>query len=479
MKQLYYCLLCSLLLCNMTVKAQSGNSLPDKIINAPDKLITGLNNRVNRVQQELWQQTNRYLNKLKCQEQKLKKKLARKNPALADSVFGHSQEYFTGLQKQLQTPVDGNQLLTNVYSNRLDSLTTALQFMEKARVIPNNASGQQQAQALLSKYNELQGSLNQTEKIKKLLNERQHQLQQQLQLQNVPGFNKWQQEYYYYTAQVKSIKQAWENPSQLEQRLTSYLCKLPQFKQFFAQHSQLAQVFQLPGNTATLPVNTTLQTRSVLNQVIPAGSVLNGNIQGQLQNNLPVSTDQLNSLQQIIPRFPTGYINNAAMPDFKPNQQRIKSFFKRLEFGTTLQTSKAGYFFPATTDVGLTLGYRLNDKSTIGLGSGGKIGWGKGWQAIRITGEGISLRSFADIKLKGSIWITGGFEYHYQQAFYEVRSLHNVSNWKQEALLGISKIISIKSNAFKKYRIQLLYDFLHNQQLPVTEPVKFRMGYAF
>ncbi|HEX6428266.1 MAG TPA: hypothetical protein VF008_11290 [Niastella sp.] len=471
MRHVFFCLCCSLLLCNLSVMAQTGPSLPDKIIKSPDKLIEGLNKRVNRVQQHLWQQTNDYLCRLMRQEERLKKKLARKDPAMADSLFANSHEYYAGLKQR----TDSNHLLTNVYSSRLDSLTTALQFMDKSGLLPN-AAGQQQVAALLSKYNELQGSFNQTEKIKKALAERQQQLQQQLQ---IPGFNKWQQQYYYYTAQVKAIKLLWEDPSALEQRLTGYLCQLPPFRQYFAQHSQLAQVFQLPGNTASLPVNTTLQTRDALNQMIQAGGVLNGNIQGQLQNNLPAATSPLNELLPGNLPLTAGNTGSVDLPGFKPNNQRTRSFLKRLELGTTLQTSKTGYFFPTTTDLGITAGYRLNDKSTIGIGSSGKIGWGKGWQAIRVSGEGVALRSFADIKLKGSIWITGGWEYHYQQPFSEIRALHNIPDWKQEALLGISKIISIKSNAFKKYRIQLLYDFLHNQQLPVTEPVKFRMGYLF
>jgi hypothetical protein len=107
------------------------------------------------------------------------------------------------------------------------------------------------------------------------------------------------------------------------------------------------------------------------------------------------------------------------------------------------------------------------------------MGWGKNIQHIRVSGEGLSLRSFMEFKLKNSFYAAGGFEYNYQQSFREIRSLYNPAVWKKSALLGVSKTISIKSKFFKKTKLQLLYDFLYREQLPITEPLKFRVGYSF
>ena len=38
------------------------------------------------------------------------------------------------------------------------------------------------------------------------------------------------------------------------------------------------------------------------------------------------------------------------------------------EFKLINQKAKPNYFFPTTTDIGLSVGYRLSDKSTIGVG---------------------------------------------------------------------------------------------------------------
>jgi hypothetical protein len=173
------------------------------------------------------------------------------------------------------------------------------------------------------------------------------------------------------------------------------------------------------------------------------------------------------------------------MPNFKPNGQKTKTFWKRLEYGTNFQTAKAN-FFPTTTDIGLSVGYKLNNNSTIGIGASYKIGWGQDIKHISITQQGVGLRSYLDVKLKGSFYASGGFEYNYQPLAPEVITSisglgkwNDPSAWSKSGLIGISKIISIKSKFFKKTKLQLFWDFLSYQQVPRTQPVKFRVGYNF
>src|SRR6185503_17560245 len=168
--------------------------------------------------------------------------------------------------------------------------------------------------------------------------------------------------------------------------------------------------------------------------------------------------------------------SEADIPDFKPNNQRTKTFFQRLEYGTNVQTQKSGYFFPTTTDLALSVGYKLNDKSTVGIGTSYKMGWGRDIQHIAISHQGIGFRSFLDMKIKGSFYASGGFEYNYQQPFESLQQINSLDAWSKSGLVGISKIISVKSKVFKKTKLQLLWDFLSYEQRPVGQPVKFRVG---
>jgi hypothetical protein len=86
----------------------------------------------------------------------------------------------------------------------------------------------------------------------------------------------------------------------------------------------------------------------------------------------------MNQLKDKILKFGSGS-SDAAMPEgFKPNNQKNKNFLQRLEYGANIQSQKATNFFPVTSDLGLSVGYKLNDKSIIGIGASYKIGLGRG-----------------------------------------------------------------------------------------------------
>ena len=163
---------------------------------------------------------------------------------------------------------------------------------------------------------------------------------------------------------------------------------------------------------------------------------------------------------------------------FKPNEQKNKSFFKRLEYGLSFQSDKGTALLPATTDIAANLGYKISDRKVIGIGISYKFGWGSGWDNIKLSSEGLGLRSYVDIKVKGGFWLSGGAEYNYLSAFKDLRELHDqVDVWQGSALLGITKKYKIGKR--KEAKIQALYDFLHNQQTPLTQGLKFRAGWNF
>jgi hypothetical protein len=150
-----------------------------------------------------------------------------------------------------------------------------------------------------------------------------------------------------------------------------------------------------------------------------------------------------------------------------------------LEYGANIQSQKASNFFPTTSDIGLSVGYKLNDKSIIGVGASYKMGLGRGWNNLRLSHQGLGLRSYADIKLKGSFWISGGYEQNYKSAFDDFDQLRDRNAWQKSGLIGVSKVVSLKTKLFKKTKVMLLWDFLSYEQVPRTQPIVFRIGYSF
>jgi hypothetical protein len=134
-------------------------------------------------------------------------------------------------------------------------------------------------------------------------------------------------------------------------------------------------------------------------------------------------------------------------------------------------------------DIALGVGYKLNDKSTVGVAASYKLGLGS-IRRIRFSGQGLGLRSYIDWKLKKQFYISGGYEMNYLPQLEGLRlpslsGTRQADAWQRSALLGISKKLKINSKWAKLSQVQLLYDFLHDQHSPQSQAWIFRVGYSF
>lgn len=440
----------------------------------PAKAYTSLSKKASSLEAKFDQGTEKYLSKLQKQEAKLKEKIWKKDTALAKQLFSGIEEKYAALKKAPQKLSK----YSSVYSGHLDSLTTALNFLKGKKLTSP------ELQKTLSQFNGLQGKFNQTEIIKKFLSERKQLLKENLEklglLKELKGFNK---QAYYYAAQLKEYKALWEDPSKLEKKVLELVMKTDKFKDFFSRNSQLASLFVLPGsaNNAATAALQGLQTRASVQQGIQDRFGTGPQVQQMISQNIQSAQGQLNELKNKLAQYGSGSYGNSSgdieMPEgFKPNAQKTKTFLQRIEYGANVQNQKARSFFPVTSDLGLSLGYKLNDKSAIGIGASYKLGWGKGWNNIRMTSEGLGLRSYVDYKLKGSLYISGGYEQNYRTAFSSIQQLKDYSAWQSSGLLGLSKKYKVSKKL--KGDMKLLWDFLSYQQTPRNQAILFRVGYS-
>jgi hypothetical protein len=196
------------------------------------------------------------------------------------------------------------------------------------------------------------------------------------------------------------------------------------------------------------------------------------------QSKLQSAQSQLNSYKNKLSQLGAG-ATPGDVPDFRPNDQKTKTLWHRLEYGANFQTTHTNYYYPIVTDLGLSLGYRLGHGRVVGVGASYKMGWGSGINHIALSSQGVGLRSFLQVPIKGSFSATGGFEYNYTTPFTSYQQLKQLQYWTKSGLVGVTKTISMKSRVFKKTQLQLLWDFLSYQQVPKTQPLLFRIGYNF
>jgi hypothetical protein len=464
----------------------SSSSFIDKIISLPDKVFGKIDRKAASLEGKLNSKTEKYLARMQKQEEKLKRKLLRRgDTAAAMEIFGNIDETYNEMKNRAGQTKSKISNLTS-YSPHADSLNNAFQFLQQNQLVTNNKELAGKLTQSLGNVQQLQSKLNQTENLRKYLQQRQRYLKEKMQQVGlVKEYKKFQKQVYYYQAQVKEYRDAFENPALFEKKLLGLVAKVPAFQNFFAQNSELASVFQLPGAGGSIAggggaVNTAFPTREMVQQNLMTRLGSSPDPAQAIQQGMQSGTSYMNSLKnKFIPSAGGGA--DIDMPDYKVNNQKTKSFWKRIELGSNLQTVRGNNFFPVTSDVGLSAAFKISDNISYGLGTATKIGWGQGWNNIAVTYQGLAFRSFFDWKipsnggLLGNFWATGGAEMNYRSQLRTIEVLKDYSVWQRSALIGMSKKYAIgkkwKGNA------QLLYDVLW-KQTPGATPVVFRLGYS-
>jgi len=262
----------------------------------------------------------------------------------------------------------------------------------------------------------------------------------------------------------------------LQDQVLRTVSSMPAYQSFMEKNSWASAMFPHPAPQDTASGD--LTRTAVENEIKQKYGNRAANPMQYMKQQLPAGQAQINGIQTKIQSLGSlGSSTAVAMPDFTPNGQKVKTFLQRIEFGVNITSQKTNYLLPSTTEVALLLGYKLSDKATVGIGACYNIGWGNSLNDIHVTSQGVGLRSFIDIKAKGSIWLTGGFEYDYLSAFASIRDLStNVQLWQKSALAGVMKKIKLGSHSSN---IQLLYDFLHAVNTPPTPAFVYRIGYTF
>lgn len=466
------------------VKAQTF-SQQDSIQALPSNYLDQISSKAKETEHKLDKKSRKTLQQMMKLEKQMKRKLAKTDSLKAVQIFGSTPQKYEELQQRL------NSKLRPPYIPSLDTMVSSLKFLQQNPELLSKAKDRaQKLKEALSKVNGLETQFQKAEEIKKFIRERKQFLKEQLgKLGFAKHLRKLNKQVYYYSSQLNEYKAMLKDHKKAEKKAIELLSKTKLFKDFMRKNSQLASLFRLPGepDDFTSQANLAgLQTRVQVNNLIQQQIASGGpNAQAEFRQNLDNAQSQLNQLKNKITQSGGSSSDDIVPEGFKPNNQKTKGFLNRLELGTNLQTQKATNYFPVTSDIGLSLGYKLNDKSIIGIGASYKMGLGRGWNHIRITQEGVGIRTFIDWKIKGSVWISGGYEQNYKPQLSGV-VLASPSGggregalWQQSALIGLSKVISLKTKFFTKTKLQLLWDFLSYQQVPQTTSLVFRIGYNF
>ena len=471
-------LLCTIFLPLCYANAQTDTAL-QAILQLPVSYFQQTEKKVQTYSRRITTKTEKTLTKLSHWEKKIQQTLQKVNPEAANRLFAPDQMSFAKALEEYQKGQSVALGYKATYDQYRDDLTTQLKYFETQK-----DQFDQKYLSALQKSKEADVQLNEEEQrnaaMQKFIKERKQQLMQEA--LKYLGKNKYLQkinkETYYYAETLRNYKDIFSDQKKTEQAALQLLDKIPAFKKFMRENSLLASMFRMPDNVANAPSLAGLQTRASVNSFIQNQISAGGpNAMQEVQQNLQQAQAELSQLKDKVLKA-GGNNSDAELPDFKPNTQKTKTFLQRVEYGANFQPERSSGLLPGAMNIGLSVGYKINDKSSAGIGASYRLGIGS-IDKIRFSHEGLGLRSYLDWKLKKQFFVSGGFEMNHFASFKNIAQLRDANAWQSSALLGISKKIPVKSKLMKGTKLQLMYDFLYREQVPVRQPVVFRVGYNF
>jgi len=478
--RLSFCLFLLALLCSLGASAQgrATDSIIPSIRQVPVKYLSQISAKADKYSSRIASKTEKTLTKLSKWELKIHGLLQKADPAAAERLFGAGRITFTSMLAKVR---EGKAVAGGYkaqYDSYTDKVATGIKYLEAKK----DSLGAKYVQPIADagqKMQQLDSSVAESGAVEKMIRQRRKELADAAlkALGKSKYLTKINKEAYYYTETLRNYKELFQDPKKAEETALNILNKIPAFGKFMRENGALASLFGSPagGNAPSLAG---LQTRASVNNLIQDRIAAGGpNARAAISQNMQAAQAQLSALKDKIIKAGGGG-SSTELPDFKPNSQKSKTFKQRLERGINFQMGKSGTGRTAIADMGLSIGYKLNDKSVLGVGISYKAGYGS-IQKIRFTNEGIGLRSFIDYKLKKNFFISGGYEMSHVTSFTSIRSLQATELWQRSGLIGISKKLKIKTKLFKETKFSLLYDMLYRQHVPAAQAVVFRVGYNF
>ncbi|WP_146151342.1 coiled-coil domain-containing protein [Chitinophaga niastensis] len=441
----------------------------------PVKYLSQVKKKSEKLEKQVTKRTDKVLLRFMKEEEQLKNKLARIDSLKAQHLFVNSIDSLGNMKSRMQGKLGKLSRPLQTGAPYLDSLQNSLAFLKQSKNLLNQSKGvTDKLNGSLQSVEQLKDKLQQAEEIKAYIRERKQLLNEQL--KQYTGFSKdlqkMNKEAYYYAQQLKEYKEVFKDKKKAEQKAMELIKKVPAFNDFMQQHSQLASLFNIQGAAASAQSLEGLQTRSQVEQLIQQRIGTGPNAGAAVSQQMSEACGKMDELKS---KFPD--LDNAGeMPNFKPDAMKTKRFLQRLEFGSNIQFQRSNKFFPTTGDLAGQVAYKFHKNGSTGLGLSYKLGMGTGFDNVRFSNQGVGIRSFIDWKLKGTFFLNGGYEQNYQPNYVTLPN-GGGQQWTQSGLIGVSK--KYKINSKMKGSIILLFDFLYNEHIPRTDPIKLRTGYTF
>lgn len=293
---------------------------------------------------------------------------------------------------------------------------------------------------------------------------------------------------FYAKLKIQALKEISEDPSKVEEQALEYLQGEEGFDKLL-QDASGNNSNDLAGKSVDelerMGYQTKRQVTAQLQGKLGSGlSNVQQNMAGQLKN----YTDKLKDVKSVQTSIKQAkqsatQLKNVEKPAFKANPMRGKPFMQRIEKQYNWQANRSTLDGkPATLQLSGMAGFKHTSKLSYGVGLSLVTGLGQNWKHVKISFEGLGLRSYSAWQWNYGIGAYAGYERNYkQEAFTNSQvekiasqySKHETKLYYDAVLIGLTKTyrISDKLNG----SVQVLYDILWREK-QLKSPIQLRFA---
>lgn len=173
-------------------------------------------------------------------------------------------------------------------------------------------------------------------------------------------------------------------------------------------------------------------------------------------------------------------------PSFKVNPMRGKPLWHRIEKQYNWNTTRASFdgSKPAILNLSVMAGFKHTPKLTYGVGFVSSIGLGQNWNNVKISFEGLGLRTFTEWQWEYGIGAYAGYELLFRQGIINshnnatsepqyMESARSNERYQQSVLIGLTKRYQV--NDKWSGAIQVLYDVWWKEK-GLRSPIQLRFA---
>lgn len=303
----------------------------------------------------------------------------------------------------------------------------------------------------------------------------------------IPGLTSIRKQGYYATQKMKAYKDMASAPSMAEAKALEYLRGKEGFEESLTNRTGGSSLNELSLDELE---KRGFQTKRKTQQFV----------QKRLGNKLQVAQQEIgkavksytkkieearskkNSIKQT--RSDLKGLKHIDEPDFRINPVRALPFSKRIEqqFNWQIARATAGGQ-PAILTASYMAGFRQTHRWSYGAGLATSFGLGNSWNNVRISFQGLGVRSYTAWQWQYGIGFYAGYERMYKRTNFigdgevgrdELQlSPHNNKQYAEAVLIGLTKTYNI-NNSFKG-SVQLLYDIWWKEK-GLRSPVVLRFA---